>query len=121
MATITVTVDIKEDGQTLPGFPSTTAIVTNESQGRATFVRASDPAFAELSLGELGDIQVLYVAADQVTSLRFNDQSDAGLPLNPGGYLLMVGGAIPSGATSKAALQNNSGANATVTQIAAGS
>lgn len=111
----------KEDGQTLPGFPLTVSVTTTESLGRNTVERANAVGYFELPLGDLDGVSVLFVRADQDTNLRFNDQSDGGLPINANGYLLLVDGAIPSGATSKASIENNSGNTATITQIAAGS
>ena len=121
MPNLQFTLDVKEDGQTLPGFPLTKTVVTTESLGRSVVNRTSGAGFFELPLGGLDTVTVLFVQADQDTVLRFNDQSDAGLPLTANGYLLLVDGAIPSGATSKASLENTSGSAAEVKQIAAGS
>lgn len=120
MPTIQVTVDIKEDGQTLPGFPVTKSVTVLESLGRATVERISAAGFPELPLNDLNDINVLYVRANEATTLRFNDQTDQGLPMLADGFLLMVGSDIPDSASSKAGLQNLSGSTATVTTISAG-
>lgn len=121
MAQLQVTLDIKEDGQTLAGFPLTTTVTAAESRGRSAFIRPSlVGSYVELPLEELGDISVLFVQSTEEVELRFNDQTVGGLPLNATGYVLIVNGAIPSTASDKASVLNASGANATITQVAAG-
>lgn len=121
MPTIQVTVDIKEDGQTLPGFPLTKMVSVLESRGRTQINRTAAPGFNELPLGDLDGVTVLFVQADQDTTLRFNDQTDEGLAISANGYFLMVDGDIPVSATSKASIENDSGSTAQITQVAAGS
>ena len=121
MAIFTVTIDIKEDGASLPSFPITKSVTTIESKGKATIVRPDSASFTELPLGDLGGISVLYVEADQAYALRFEDQSDAGLPISANGLCLLVNSNISSGATNKAALQTNTGNNANVIIVSAGS
>lgn len=119
-STYVVTLSIKEDGIELPGFPLTSTITAGESKGSAQFSRPDSASFTELPLEELGEINLLFVKPDLASSLRFNDQTDGGLPLNANGYLLAVDCAIPSGASNKAALQTNTGSAATVRQVAGG-
>lgn len=121
MSTFTVTISIKEDGQELPGFPITKSVTTTESKGKATISRPDSASFTELPLTDLGGVSVLYVEADQTYTMRFEDQSDAGLPMSANGAILIVNGNISSGATNKAALQTNTGSAAAVTVVAAGS
>lgn len=122
MAVFQVTVDIKEDGVKLPGFPIVKSVTVTESKGKQVFIRAdATGVYTELPLEELGGVSVLLVQADQAVALRFNDQSDSDLPLNANGLLLLVDAGIPSGATNKAALENDSGSNANVTMVAGGS
>lgn len=117
-----VTVDIKEDGVRLPGFPVVKSVTVTESKGKQVFSRAdATGVYTELPLEELAGVNVLFVQADQAVALRFNDQSDADLPLNQNGILLLVDGGIPSGATNKAALENDSGSATTVTMVSGGS
>lgn len=121
-STYTVTVDIKEDGKRLPSFPVTKSVTPTESGGRQQFSRPDDSGtYTELPLGELAGVSVLFVQADQAVTLRFNDQSDGGVPLAANGLLLLVDGAIPSGAASKASLENASGSAAVVTTVSGGS
>ena len=121
MPTLQWTLDVKEDGQTLPGFPLTKTVVTTESLGRNVVNRTSGAGFFELPLGDLDTVTILFVQADQDLVIRFNDQSDAGLPITANGFIALVDVAIPSGATSKASIENTSGSTAEVKQIAAGS
>ena len=122
MPTIQVTVDIKEDGQTLAGFPLTKQVTVLESAGRQVFTRISQVgSYNDLPLDELAGVSVLFVQADQPTELRFNDQTVSGLPLAASGFMLLVDGAIPDTATVKASLLNASGSDAQVTQVGAGS
>lgn len=119
--TWTVTVTIKEDGVTVPGFPVTKTLATTESAGKQIMARADGAGYVDLPLSELGNVDLLYVESDQALTLRFNDQSDAGIPLDASGLLLAVGISIPSGATSKASADNSSGSAAEVVQVAGGS
>ena len=122
MAVFQVTVDIKEDGVRLPGFPIIKSATVTETKGKQIVNRVSATGvYTELPLAELGAIEVLLVQADEATALRFNDQSDSDLPLKANGLLLLVDSEIPSGATNKAALENDSGSVTTVTVVAGGS
>lgn len=122
MATFQVTIDIKEDGVKLPGFPIVKSVTTTETSGKQSFVRSdASGVYTELPIAELAGVSVLFVQATQATALRFNDQSDSDLPLNANGVLLLVDAAIPSVATNKAAIENASGSDATVVMVAGGS
>lgn len=122
MPVYNLTVNFTEDGQPLPGFPIVQSQLVPEAGGKQTFSRPDDPGvFTDLPLGELGDINVLYVTADQPVTLRFNDQTDQGLPMNANGIMIMFTGNIPDAAVSKASLDNSSGSAATVTVISGGS
>ena len=91
MPTFTVVIDIKEDGASLPGFPKTVSATPLESKGKSTIDRPDSASFTELPLTDLGGVSVLYVEADQAYTLRFEDQSDAGLPMAANGVCLLVG------------------------------
>lgn len=117
-----LTVNLTEDGTPLNGFPIVQSKTVAESKGRQTVIRPDAAAtFTELPLTDLGALNVLLIQSDQPTTLRFNDQSDAGIPLNSNAILLLFDSEIPSGATSKASLENASGSNATVVLTAGGS
>lgn len=120
MATYTITLTIQEDGVTMTGFPIVKTLTTTESAGRQVFSRADGGGYVELAVAEIGDVNLLMVDTTQDVTLRFNDQSDGGLPLNANGLLLGVNIAIPTAATSKASADNSSGSAATITQVAGG-
>jgi hypothetical protein len=120
MAVYTVTLTIQEDGVTIPGFPVVKTLTTAESAGRQVLVRASGGGYVNLPVAELGDVNLLMVDTTQALSIRFNDQTDAGLPMNASGLLLLVNSAIPSGATAKVSADNASGSAATIVQVAGG-
>lgn len=119
-STYTVTLSIKEDGNELVGFPLTKTLTVDESKGSAVFTRPDSASFTDLDLAEIGEVNLLFVNPSLLSSLRFNDQSDGGLPINADGFLLAFNCAIPSGASSKASLQTNTGSAATVRQVAGG-
>lgn len=121
MPQLQITLTIKEDGQTLNGFPLVKTITVTESKGRQFIERADGGGFVELPLTDLNGLEFFFVQADQAYTMRFNDQSDAGIPMAINSLMLIMGGAIPSGATNKAALDNSSGSTANVTVIAGGS
>lgn len=121
MPTIQWTLDVKEDGATLPGFPITKSVVVTESLGRATYTRPTGAGFTELQLGDLGSITVFFLQPSETVTLRFNDQTDQGLPLSSNGIMVLIDGAIPGTATNKIALENTSGSTVTLTQLAGGS
>lgn len=120
MATYTITLTIQEDGVTMTGFPIVKTLTTAESAGRQVYSRADGAGYTELAVTEIGDVNLLMVDSDQAVTVRFNDQTDGGLPLNANGLFLGVNIAIPSGATSKASADNSSGSAATITQVAGG-
>jgi len=120
--TYVVTIDIKEDGQRLSGFPMVKTVTVAETKGKQVISRAdADNTFTELPVQELGSIELLLVTADQAFNLRFNDQSDSNLPVSSGGLVLLVDCDIPSGASNKVALENESGSAAAVTVLSGGS
>lgn len=121
MAIFQLTINLTEDGRQLTGFPIVKSKTVNESKGRQSIKRPDAAAtFTELPLTDLNAVNVLVLQSDQDTTVRFNDQSDAGIPLNANAVLVLFDSEIPSGATLKAALENASGSEATVVMIAGG-
>ena len=119
-STYTLTLSLKEDGAELTGFPISATLTVDESKGSAIFTRPDSASYTELDLGEIGEVNLLFVKPSLDSALRFNDQTDGSLPINADGFLLLWNGAIPTGATSKASLQTNTGSIATVRQVAGG-
>lgn len=120
MPVLQVTIDIKEDGQPLPGFPLTQQATLGASSGRSSYTRSSTSGFVDLALGELETLNVLFAHVDRAVTLQFNDQSDAGIPLLADGLVLLFGANIPSTAAVLAALENVSGSSVRILQVAAG-
>lgn len=119
--TYQVTIDIKEDGVKLPGFPIVKSVTVASSTSKLSFMRIDNSGtYVELPFTEIGDLSLLLVQTDQATTLRFNDQSDGGLPLAANGLFLVLDTNISSEASSKASLDNGSGSASLVTMIAGG-
>lgn len=120
MATLQLTVNLTEDGTVVPGFPITRSVTSSETTGKQTFVRATGGGYVELPLAELGAINALVLTTDVDVTLRFNDQTDGGLPLDANGLIVLITSDIPSGASSKISVSNASGGNATHTAYIGG-
>ena len=115
-----LTIELTQDGQRLPGFPLTRSKDVPDTAGLQEFVRASSAGFNEIQFPELGDLNIFVYTADQVTTLRFNDQTDAGIPLNANSLVVLFDSNILSTATTKVSMENNSGSNATITTLGGG-
>lgn len=77
--------------------------------------------FAALPIGEMAEVQALLVeAGNQQTNmtLRLDAQSDAGIVINAGGFVFMIGVDIDAGVTTNATLSVPG--TMTVTGLAAG-
>lgn len=120
MASLVLTINLTEDGVTVPGFPLTRTVTSTEVTGKNTYTRASGGGYVELPLAELGAINFAVVTTDQDITIRFNDQSDAGLPLDANGVLVLATCDIPTGATNKIEADNSSGNTANVTSYIGG-
>lgn len=87
----------------------------------AAYTKVTGGGYVTLPTGELAAIQVLVVeSVDQQTTVRLAAQSDAGIVLNAGGFLVVVDGALNSAAATNAKLDNSSGSDALVHVIAGG-
>ena len=74
--------------------------------------QASSVTYVAPPVAELDTIQFLLLKADQVTSLRFANQSDAGLAMNANGIVLLIDANINVAAATNLKVQNNSGSTA---------
>lgn len=120
MASLVLTVNLTEDGASVPGFPLSRTITSTEVTGRQTFTRATGGGYVDLPAGELGALNLVILTTDEDVSLRFNDQSDGSIPLDANGIIVMAGVDIPSNATSKGSIDNSSGQTATHTAYIGG-
>ena len=120
MATLQLTISLTEDGANVPGFPITRSVTASETTGKQTFTRATGGGYVELPLAELGAINALVMTTDADVTLRFNDQTDGGLPLDANGVIVLITSDIPTGATSKISVDNASGGTSTHTAYIGG-
>ncbi len=70
---------------------------------------------------DLDSISVLFLKTDQQVTARLDGQSDAGIVLNAGGFLLVCDGTIDASASTNLTSSNNSGSTANYVLLAAGS
>lgn len=118
MPSLKVTVLIEQDGQErlrLMRRLSVTDAVAFQ------YTKANGGGYVTLPIGELAAVSVLAVEApEQAVTLRLDGQSDAGISLNAGGFLLVVDGNLDAGASTNATLDNSSGSDAPVRGLAGG-
>lgn len=113
---------VRKNGQAVPEFnPLIRRVSCDESQP-FTYEAASTmvETFVTLPATQLDTIQVLLVTADKAVTLRLDGQTDAGIPLNAGGVVLILNTGIDAGASTNATLDNQSGDTALVKGLAAG-
>lgn len=115
-----ITVLYEIDGQLVQGFPLIRRKSTDEVQGPQKFERADGGGFVALPSAEMAELQVLLVKANEQVTLRLDGQSDAGIVINAGGFVLLFDVDIDDGASTNATLDNQSGSTATVELIAGG-
>ena len=120
MSSLVLTVNLTEDGSSVPGFPITRTVTSSEVTGRQTFTRADGGGYVELPISELGAINFCVLTTTEDVTIRFNDQTDQGLPLDSNGVLVLATCDIPSGATNKIEVDNSSGNTATLTAYVGG-
>lgn len=121
MASIEVTLTIKVDGMPLPGMPIQKRLEVDEHTGRVEFEQATGGGYAALpGTSALSEVQFLFLRANKAVTLRLDGQSDAGIPLNAHGLILIMDADIDVGASTNATLDNGSGATALVQALAAG-
>lgn len=120
MPTFQLTVTLTQDGVALPGFPLTSSSTVDETTGRFTVERATGGGYVATPDTDIGAVNVFYLTSNEAVTVRFNDQTDGGLPLNASGVLIAVGSNIPSGATTKISIDNSSGNEATITGLLGG-
>lgn len=117
MVDIEIVVSIKVDGVELYGEPVrrrlTVTGVNNNHQGQYT-TSSSYQALA----GPGQHLDFLFLRADQLITLRTNNQSTAGIPINPQGFVLIVDSTIDTG--TFASIQNNSGSSSSVDSVLGG-
>lgn len=117
-STLRATLVIERDGMEVRRLSR--ALVVDEVQAFQT-EKASGGGFAALPTGELTTVQFLLLeSVDQLTTLRLDGQSDAGIPVNAGGLVLVVNSVIDAGASTNATIDNSSGSTANLRGLAGG-
>ena len=114
-----VTVIIKRNGRDVTGFPYQKRTVVDELQ-QFSYEKATGGGYETLPTTQIAAVQALVLTADQSITLRLDGQSDAGIPLNAGGLLLVLDSNLDAGASTNATLDNSSGSTAVVTGLGAG-
>lgn len=104
MPELKVTVTVEQDGQVLPGFPYVQrATVEQTAPWNPYFQGASAPAtFTEVPAPTINILQALVLRPDGLITVRFADQSDAGLNIVAGGLLIVLGCDVQEGAALNA-------------------
>ena len=114
-----VTVIIKRNGRDVTGFPYQKRMVIDELQ-QFSYEKATSGGYETLPTTQIAAVQALVLTADQSITLRLDGQSDAGIPLNAGGLLLVLDSNLDAGVSTNATLDNNSGSTANITGLGAG-
>lgn len=120
--TLTCTVVIEKNGQTLPGFPVVRRVSVDEMVNFSTEQASSDGVFgAPPGLTALSSVTFFYYTANQITKLLFDGNSDATAPLEmaANGLIVLINPTIDAGSTN-ITIENDSGNTALLTGIAGG-
>jgi hypothetical protein len=123
MPSIEVTVQIKKDGQPLPGFPLTRRVEapdvqTFEYEKQTDGVDTFEPANVGL---EVGPAKVLIVQSERQVTLRLVGQSDKGIVLQAGGALIILGCSLaPESGDPLVSINNESTFTSRVRGVVAG-
>lgn len=119
MSVLEVTVTMKLDGQLMAGMPFVRRVTVDEVQQFMT-EQATGGGYATLPVTSLDQLDVLLLQPSQQVTVRLSAQSDQGLVLNAGGFLLIVDAAIAAAAATNATTSNASGVTANLSGIAGG-
>lgn len=119
MSVLEVTVTMKLDGQLLAGMPFTRRVSVDEVQQFQT-EQATGGGYATLPVTSLDQLDVLLLQPTQQITVRLSAQSDQGIVLNAGGFLLVVDATIAAAAATNATTSNASGTTAVLTGLAGG-
>lgn len=119
MPTLKITVNADLDGVQLAGFPKHRRIEVDERQ-EFTTEQATGGGFSTLPIQQLATVQALIYEADQATTLRFDNQTDAGLEVNSGGLVVLFDVTIDSGTATNVTVDNSSGSTVKLVGLAGG-
>lgn len=99
MPQVKVTILVEVDGQPVSGFPHVTRHQVEQVVPWNPYVQAAGglDAFTPIPAPTIGTLQALVMRPSKPITLRFADQSDAGLPLEAGSVFIAFGTALVSG------------------------
>lgn len=122
MPSLEVTVDVKLDGASIPGFPQIRRATVTEAVPLDNMQQAADnnsTSFHQVVGSQMATLQALVLTADQAINLKFNNASY--LPLNANGLVVIFGANVAAGASTNATINVPGATVADVTGISAGS
>lgn len=120
MPVIEVTLSIKQDGVEVFGQPLRRRVELAEGTGAFAYTQASGSSYVAMPPSQLAELDFLVIRPNQVSSVRLNNQSDAGITLNAQGLLLLIDCVLNSGTATNAKVQTNSGSTTTIRGILGG-
>ena len=99
MAELKVTVQVEQDGVVLPGFPIVERVVVEQVVPWTPLRHDPSPseAFVALPTTTIVTLQALIVRPNRLLVVRYDGQTDAGIEIEPGGLLLVLGGRADAG------------------------
>lgn len=118
-ANLEINITIKRDGKLLAGYPLYRRVQVDEIQAFST-EQVSGGGYIALPTSLLDTLQALVLSPSRQVSVRFNNQSDAGVLVNAGGLLILLDATVASGAATNATISNASGATALLEGFAGG-
>lgn len=119
MPTLELTILAKSDGVDVPGFPwiyRTSVASLSIEDGH---LGPSGVVFAPLGTAPIASVIALRTLNQPVT-VRLNGQTDAGIPLNAGGFVVIVGAAIDAGVNLNLTVRNSTLVEALSQNVVAG-
>ncbi len=122
MPTLKATINLELDGVSLSGYPLVRRLELDESQ-QFRYEKVDDgdgTTFIAVPTAQIASIQALAIQSDQQVTVRFDGQTDAGILLNAGGFILVMDATIDASAATNATINNNLQPTANIQGIAAG-
>ena len=109
MPSVKFTVNVEVDGVTVEGFPFIRRISTDEIQ-HFNYEEAADndsTTYSTLPIDLIASVQALVLRPlEQPITLRLDGQTDAGLIINEGGFIVIIDATIDAGASTNATVNN---------------
>jgi hypothetical protein len=103
-----LTITLRREGKPADGFPIVRRIEVDELQG-FTYEKVADnntTTFTAFPTNQLDTVQAFVIKADSDITVRFNNQSDAGIVLKAGGIMALFDVSINSGISTNSTVNN---------------